>query len=162
MTSTTDAGKPLALDLAELSALLQDSSPTRIVVATDWSQAAVPFVVLQAWARALPPDAAAELVFTVPHEPGEQDLATIQVILEEIQVERDLAPITVESFRETVGQPFDLSVVPLGSEQVVLIEVADAIARMYEVAGDGVDFSDRNMGDVSALARRLSSFASGN
>lgn len=158
MTSATDGGNSLALDLAELSALLQDSSPARIVVATDWTHAAVPFVVLQAWAKALPADAAAELVFTVPHDPGDEDLAAVQVLLEEIEAEHDLAPVTVESFRETVGQPFDLSVVPLGDSDVVLVEVAAAITRMYEVAGGDVDYSDRNMGDLPALARRLSNF----
>ena len=158
MTSSTDAGKSLALDLAELSALLQESSPSRIVVATDWSQAAVPFAILQAWARALPSDAPAELVFTVPHEPSEEDLATVQVLLEEIETVHDLAPVSVESFRETVGQPFDLSVVPLGSAGVVLIEVSEAISRMYAIACGGGDDAERNSGDITALARRLSNF----
>lgn len=158
MTSSTDAGKSLALDLAELSALLQESSPSRIVVATDWSQAAVPFAILQAWARALPSDAPAELVFTVPHEPSEEDLATVQVLLEEIETVHDLAPVSVESFRETVGQPFDLSVVPLGSADVVLIEVSEAISRMYAIACGGGDDAERNAGDITALARRLSNF----
>ena len=158
MTSSTDAGKSLALDLAELSALLQESSPSRIVVATDWSQAAVPFAILQAWARALPSDAPAELVFTVPHEPSEEDLAAVQVLLEEIEAEHDLAPVSVESFRETVGQPFDLSVVPLGSADVVLIEVSEAISRMYAIACGGGDDAERNAGDITALARRLSNF----
>ena len=158
MTSSTDAGKSLALDLAELSALLQESSPSRLVVATDWSQAAVPFAILQAWARALPSDAPAELVFTVPHEPSEEDLATVQVLLEEIETVHDLAPVSVESFRETVGQPFDLSVVPLGSADVVLIEVSEAISRMYAIACGGGDDAERNAGDITALARRLSNF----
>lgn len=158
MTSSTDAGKSLALDLAELSALLQESSPSRLVVATDWSQAAVPFAILQAWARALPSDAPAELVFTVPHEPSEEDLAAVQVLLEEIEAEHDLAPVSVESFRETVGQPFDLSVVPLGSADVVLIEVSEAISRMYAIACGGGDDAERNAGDITALARRLSNF----
>ena len=158
MTSSTDAGKSLALDLAELSALLQESSPSRLVVATDWSQAAVPFAILQAWARALPSDAPAELVFTVPHEPSEEDLAAVQVLLEEIEAEHDLAPVSVESFRETVGQPFDLSVVPLGSADVVLIEVSEAISRMYAIACGGGDDAERNAGDITALALRLSNF----
>ena len=158
MTSATDGGNSLALDLAELSALLRDSSPARIVVATDWTHAAVPFVVLQAWAKALPADAAAELVFTVPHDPGDEDLAAVQVLLEEIEAEHDLAPVSVESFRETVGQPFDLSVVPLGSADVVLIEVSEAISRMYAIACGGGDDAERNAGDITALARRLSNF----
>lgn len=157
MTSSTDAGNSLALELAELTALLMEASPARLVVATDWSRASTAFAVLQAWADALSADAPAQLVLAVPHEPGDADLAAVQVLLEEIDAEHDLAPVTIESFHEVVGQPFDLSVVPLGDRDVLLIEVAAAITRMHQIAR-GIEADNRNLGNTGALARRLSNY----
>lgn len=148
-----------ALDLDALKVMLQDASPSRVVVATDWSRPTAAYAVLRAFAAALDPGAPAHLVFAVPHEPAEEDLRCVQVLLEEAEIAHELAGISVESFPEVVGQPYDLSVVALGDRDVLALEIADAVTRLFAIARGDVAPGDRNCGDLDALARRLGNYS---
>lgn len=146
------------LDFDSLKALLQEASPARVVVATDWSRAATAFVITQAFADAFTADAPAELVIAVRHEPTADDVDCVRVLVEEIETDRDVPPVKIESFQEAVGQPYDVSVVPLGDRDTLMQEVAAAITRMHRIAGGAVSPEDRNRANIPALARRLSAY----
>ena len=146
------------LDLDSLKSLLQEASPARIIVATDWSRPSTAFALTQSYANLFSAGAAVELVFSVNREPGDEDLACVQVLVEEIEAARELATVKVESYQETAGQPYDVSVVAMGDRDVLLIEVATAITRMAALASGSVPHDEQNRGDLPALARRLASY----
>lgn len=159
MTTTSDNLGSLALDLDELKSMLADASPARVVIAANWAKPAAPFALLEAFSSMVAPEDPVELVFSVPLEPTEEDARCVQVLLEEVGVETEIGAIQIESFTETARQPHDISVVPLGDDMILTLELTRTITRLHQIITGRVEPEERNLGDQSALARRLATFA---
>ncbi|MCA0437335.1 MAG: hypothetical protein LCH98_12775 [Actinobacteria bacterium] len=109
-------------------------TPFRIVVATDFSQAATTLSVLKAYAAMFPADAPVELVLAVPHEPTDEDVSCAQVLLEGLDVDTAIAPVRVESFAEAAGKSAHAAVVSNGDLQVLVMELGAAFTAMHRLA----------------------------
>ncbi|WP_168582438.1 histidine kinase [Gephyromycinifex aptenodytis] len=138
------------------------STAVRFVVATDWSSAAGPLAVLRAYQAAFGSAAPVELCFAVPNEPGEQDEACVQVLLEGLRESGGVGRVRVESFEEASAQAYDAAVVPGADPELLLSEVAGVITRMFDVSrrmgAEGQAPADAGQGDPAALATRLQNF----
>lgn len=147
----------------------QPRCPVRLVVATDWSNAAAPLAVLKAFRVIAPRDSPLQLAFAVPHTPGVEDAECVHALLEGADAAGELDGIEVLPFDEVVEQPYDAAVVPTGEPDLLLTEVAGLIVRMYDIVrrmerardegrllGEDVTV---NVGSRPRLRRRLESFS---
>ncbi|WP_341747075.1 hypothetical protein [Dermatophilus congolensis] len=73
----------------------------RIVVATDWHAATVPYLILHAFTRIVPPQAPIDLVFTLPHTPTRRDHTAARLLLQSLAPNTPHAGILIESFDTT-------------------------------------------------------------
>lgn len=139
-------------------------SGIRFVVATDWSQAAVPLAALKAFRVALAPGSAAELCLATPHGPGPADVECARVLIEGAGGAQGLGSVVLASFDEVLSEAYDSAVVPVGDASLLITEVASFVTRMFDVArrlqANGPDaMSGVNTGNQDALRRRLEAFS---
>ncbi len=106
----------------------------RFVVATDWSSPAVPFAALRGYCTMLAPGAPAELVFAVPHDPGESDLAAVRALFEGIDEVTDSADLRIESFGEAAGKPCYAAIIPNGDHGAALMELTQFFVALHQIA----------------------------
>ncbi len=136
----------------------------RVVVATDWTAATVPFLVLRAFTRILPPHAPVDLVFAVPHIPTRRDLAAAALLRDSLEPGTRHAGITIESFEDACGKHACASVVPTGDPDILLRDVVTAITVLHDLARLTGDRPASGAGPVPAdgpnprLRRRLDAF----
>lgn len=140
------------MTLSDLSPTL---APRRMVVATDWTHGAVVLATLRAYAAVWHDQAPLELVLAVPHEPGEADLACVEVLMSEVGA--SVGPVSVESFRECGDKPFELAVVPQGDADLILLELSELISCMAVIAASG-SRPDTGQGE-GRLEERLTNYA---
>lgn len=131
----------------------------RIVIATDFSEAAVPLTLMRAFVAILGGDAAAEIILAVPGEPSDEDANSAQMLLSEAGA-AIRGSVRVESFETAASQPYDVAVVPQGDLATLFAETGDAIVRMHVLAGreQGNCPGDVNAGRPEALARLLENY----
>lgn len=112
------------------------SSPPRfrLVVATDWSSAVVPLAVLRGYAHMLQPGAPTQLVFAVPHDPSEADLAAVRVLFEGLGDVNDTADLTIESFDEAANHSCYAAIVPQGDADALVMELTQFFVTMHQLA----------------------------
>lgn len=122
-----------AADQDDLRAGGMDRAPFRVVVATDWASATVPYTVLRAFADLIPVDAPVTLVFAVPHDVTEVDLAALTTIYEGLGLE-DTAPLGLESFDEVAGKSAYAVIVPPADPDALAVEVAACITTIAQLA----------------------------
>lgn len=164
-------------DIADLMKRLTDpvTKPTdheagplvRMLVATDWTSAAVPLTVLKAFRVIVPASAPLQLAFAVPHEPTAEDAQCVAVLAQGADAGGDLFGLEVLSFEQALAAPYDAAVVPTGSSDELITQVGGIIVRMHDVvrrleASAGVftvGDPTLNVGDSVALRLRLASFA---
>lgn len=135
---------------------------SRIVVATDWSSAAVSLTILRAYRDIVPPGAPITLVFAVPHEPGPRDAECVQVLLDGVGRPGDLSGLDIASFEDASGAAYDTAVVPDGDHESTLAQVGGAITRMHDLVRrlEATSNAATNPGDPLTLSHRFKSFAS--
>lgn len=134
--------KSLSNDISGMLQMLDDldtsaaeaTSPVRFVVATDWSDAAVPLATLKAFRAILQPDGPAQLTFAVPHEPTEADAACVHVLLEGAGTGSDMRGVEIVSFEQAADEPYDTAIVPEDDAGAMITQVAGLIVRMHDVA----------------------------
>lgn len=145
------------------------ATPIRFIVATDWSDAAVPLTMLKAFRTICLPDGPTQLAFAVPHEPTEEDAACVQVLAEGAGSEDDLRGLEVLSFERASGEPYDAAFVPTDEVSATIAQVGGLIVRMHDVArrlqeagpgGSSLLADVLNVGDTVALQHRLAAFSS--
>lgn len=154
--------------LAQLDALEQTpqaAAPARLIVATDWSDAAPVLTLLKAFRAIVSPDAQVQLAFAVPHDPTEGDAECVQVLVEGADSNGSLTGLEMLSFDEAASEPYDSAVVPNGDAGELLSAVGGLIVRMHDlmrreerVDRSGVPDSTVNQGDLASLRRRLDGF----
>lgn len=166
---------PSSVDLSDLIRQLEqvdDAGSThgpartqvRLIVATDWADAAVPLTLLKAFRAIVTPDLAIQLAFAVPHEPTESDAACVHALVDGVDhegVTEPLAGLEIVSFREATDQPYDSAVVPNGNAAELIVQVGGLIVRMHDlVRRQERSLADEtiNRGDAAALATRLAAF----
>lgn len=138
----------------------------RLIVATDWREAAAPLAVLKAYRVIVPAAAPMQLAFAVPHEPTLQDAECVSVLVEGAGGEGSLSGLEVLSFEQAPDEPYDAAVVSTGSSEELITEVGGLIVRMHDVvrrlesSGYVAQHDDptMNVGDRDALRRRLALF----
>lgn len=144
------------------------ATPIRFIVATDWSDAAVPLTLLKAFRTICLPDGPTQLAFAVPHEPSEVDAACIHVLAEGAEGEDDLRGLEVLSFDRASREPYDSAVVPTAESGATIAQVGGLIVRMHDVTrrledagpGGATQLADvLNVGDTVALRHRLAAFS---
>lgn len=153
--------------LAALEAPAASASPasagevTRFVVATSWEDAAVPLTVLRAFINILPDEVPAQLVFAVPHEPTQQDVECVRVLLEGLDKESFRGNLHISSFDEVGAAPYDSAVVADGDPGSLVQQVGGVITRMHDIVRrhDAASSTDANPGDQGALRERLARFS---
>lgn len=106
----------------------------RVVVATDWSSAAVPFAVLQAFSQIIPVDAPVDLVFAVPHEAAESDLAALASIYEGLSEGTRVAGLLLESFSDAVEKHAYAVVVPSQDPDITVMELTHFLVTLHQLA----------------------------
>lgn len=111
----------------------------RVVVATDWNTATVPFLLLQAFARIVPAGAPVDLVFAVPDQPGERDLAAAKLLRDSLAPGTRHAGISIESFDTACELHACASVVPMGDPDLLMRDVVTAITVMHDLAELSLD-----------------------
>ena len=163
---------PLSPDIAEMIAMIDgldeapqsDNIPVRFVVATDWTDGAVPLSLLKAFRVIFRPDQDVQLVFAVPHEPTAEDAACVEVLLEGAGATGDLRGLELMSFDRVVEEEYDSALVPDGDTASLITQVAGVITRMHDVArrleAQGSS-SDVSQGNGAALRSRLSAMTTG-
>lgn len=138
-----------------LDADLDRTLEARIVVATDFSEAALALTVLRAFAAILGRNARAVVVLAVPAEPGDEEASSAQMLLAEAG-HNYAGQVRLESFAQAGAQDFDVAVVPRGDLATVLAEVGDAIVRMHELSAPARGPVNRR--PAASLERRLAAF----
>lgn len=138
--------------------------PARLIVATDWTDAAVPLTLLKAFRAIVTPGIPVQLAFAVPHEPTETDAACVHALVEGVdanEVSEPLAGLEILSFSAAGAEPYDSAVVPTGSAPELITQVGGLIVRMHDLVRrldrDGA-VSGLNLGDSAALRSRLAAF----
>lgn len=136
------------------------AADARIIVATDFSMAAVPLTLMRAFVAILGSDADAELVFVVPGDPSDEDANSAQLLLSEVGSAMR-GSVRIESFSMASTLPYDVAVVPQGDLGLVLAEVGAAIVRMHVLARREIEGcpGDVNAGTERSLQRRLANYA---
>lgn len=172
MSENSSLSAEIASMLKKLDTL-EDSSPSaarpvRFVVATDWSDAAVPLTILKGFRAIIPPEAGVQLAFALPHEPTENDARCVQVLVEGTDAPEDLRGLEVISFDEAASQPYDAAVVTQGDHAVDIAQVGGLIVRMHDVVrrmdaqrnggGASLQTAQYNRGDTGVLRERLAEF----
>lgn len=101
----------------------------RFVVATDWSQPRHMAAVMHAYSEIGNRGAGTSLVIAVPHEPGPDDARRVRKMLQRApgQVQ---AEVFIEAFEEARAKPCAAAIVPTGSEDFLLLQVASWVARL--------------------------------
>lgn len=133
---------------------------TRFIVATSWEDAAVPLTILRAFISIFPNRVPAQLVFAVPHEPTQDDVACLRVLLEGLDEEEFAGDLAIWSFAEASANPYDSAVVADGDSGSLVQQVGGMIVRMHdilrrhEVSGSSI----ANPGDLGSLRQRLAHF----
>lgn len=168
---------PLSADIAAMIKSIEglddalacsSDAVVRFVVATDWADAAVPLALVKAFRAIIHPDLPVQLAFVVDHEPEMADAACVEVLAEGAGSVADLRGLEVLSFEQAVAAPYDSAVVPDGTADGMLTQVAGLIVRMHDIArrfdasgeADASLLSDvANLGDTDALRARLDAFA---
>lgn len=107
--------------------------PVRLMVATDWSDAAVPLAVLRAFRSIVPRDYPVQLAFALPHEPSASDADCVHVLLEGADSAGDICGIELLSFDEAAESPYDAAVVPTGDSRLLVTEVSGLVVRMHDL-----------------------------
>lgn len=138
----------------------------RLIVATDWSKAAMPLTALRAFRALVPPSAPLQLVFAVPHEPSEADAACVHVLLDELEGEDQLDGLEVESFDTVLEKAYDAALVPTLDSEADLFQLGGFILRMRDLvrlheshrAGGRAAGVASNQGSLDALRDRLAVF----
>lgn len=162
---TRDLLTGVSHDIDEAKAASVYGAASRLLIATDWSDAAPALTLLKAFRAIVPPTAPVQLVFVVPQEPTEADAANIAVLAEGAGNGDDLRGLDVASFAEVVQEPFDSAVVPTGDPAQLLTEVGGLIVRMHdlvrrldrrEITGEPAE--SINLGNRAVLASRLEAF----
>lgn len=165
-----------SVDLSDLIRQLEGvDSPTvvavapttaRLVVATDWTDAAVPLTLLRAFRAIVTSDSAIQLAFAVPHEPTESDASCVHALIDGVDgvgAARLLNGLEILSFAEAVEQPYDTAVVPNGDTGELITQVGGLIVRMHDLMRrleNGVEMaSNVNRGNAEALRGRIAAFA---
>lgn len=166
---------PSSVDLSDLIRQLEEvddsastrgpaPAPLRLIVATDWADAAVPLTLLKAFRAIITPDLAVQLAFAVPHEPTESDAACVHALVDGVDndgVTDPLSGLEIVSFREATEQPYDSAVVPNGDLAELIVQVGGLIVRMHDLVRrqerGGVD-DTLNRGSATALTVRLAAF----
>lgn len=142
-------------------------APVRLLVATDWADAAAPLTVLKAFRVIVPASMPVQLAFAVPHEPTEADAERVGIIAAGAGGSEDLRGLEILSFEEAASGPYDAAVVPTGNAAELITQVGGMITRMYDltrrledphraVAID--DDPTLNAGDQATLRHRLDAF----
>ncbi len=106
----------------------------RVLVATDWSSATVPLALLRAFAEIIPADAPVDLVFAVPHEPTQADVTCVEALLEGLDAQARPGRLLVESFAEAADKSCYGAIVPSGSADFMITEVAAAVVALHQLA----------------------------
>lgn len=160
----------LSTDISDLIKMLDaegplgDEAPVRLLVATDWSDAAVPLALLKAFRAIVHPDSPLQLTFAVPHEPAASDAECVHVLTEGAGQPGELRGLEVVSFDQALGEPYDCAVVPTGDASLLITEVAGMVVRMHDLERrqqSEEHTAPGNPGDAGALRRRLNAFAAG-
>ncbi len=138
-----------------LDAELDKSLDARIVVATDFSEAALALTILRAFAAILGRNARAVVVLAVPTEPGDEEANSAQMLLAEAG-HNYAGQVRLESFEQAARLDYDAAVVPRGDLATVLAEVGDAIVRMHQLAAPAR--GEVNQRPAVTLQRRLAAF----
>lgn len=138
-----------------LDADLDKTLDARIVVATDFTEAALALTVLRAFAAILGRNARAVVVLAVPNEPGDEEASSAQMLLAEAG-HHYVGQVRLESFAQAGASDYDVAVVPRGDLATVLAEVGDAIVRMHELSTTAR--GDVNLRPAVTLQRRLAAF----
>lgn len=112
---------------------LPERRPFRVIVATDWSSATVPYAVLRAYAQLIPVEAPVTLVFAVPHEVTETDLTALTAIYEGLGLS-DTAPLGLESFDEAATTSAHAVIVPPTDPDALAVEIAECITTLATLA----------------------------
>lgn len=143
--------------------------PVRLVVATDWSDAAAPLAVLKAFRAIVPLDYPMQLVFAVPHEPGVVDADCVHALLEGAASIGEMRGLELQSFDEVADKVYDAAVVPTDDPRLLVTEVAGLIVRMHDLVRRMERARDErrspsedvtmNAGSRSRLRERLSQFS---
>lgn len=143
--------------------------PVRLVVATDWSDAAAPLAVLRAFRSIVPRGYPVQVVFAVPHTPCDGDVECVRVLLEGADSVGEMDGLELLSFDEVVEEAYDAAVVPTGDSRLLVTEVAGLIVRMHDVirrierareeARSVVEDVTMNAGSRPRLRDRLSQFS---
>lgn len=137
----------------------------RVVVATDWNTATVPFLLLQAFARIVPPEAPVDLVFAVPHQPTERDLAAAKLLRDSLAPGTRHAGIIIESFDIACERHACASVVPMGDADLLMRDVVTAVTVMHDLAELSGDLERLDAqpapadGENKRLRRRFDAYA---
>ncbi|MBO3152404.1 hypothetical protein GZ204_08050, partial [Dermatophilus congolensis] len=105
----------------------------RIVVATDWHAATVPYLILHAFTRIVPPQAPIDLVFTLPHTPTRRDHTAARLLLQSLAPNTPHAGILIESFDTTATKHAIASIIPTGDPELLLRDLALAITACHEL-----------------------------
>ncbi len=111
----------------------------RIVVATDWNSATVPFLLLQAFVRIVPPGSPIDLVFAVPSMPGDRDLTAAKLLRDSLAPGTRHAGITIESFEMAAERHACAAVVPMGDPDLLMRDVVTAVTVMHDLAELSLD-----------------------
>lgn len=138
--------------------------PVRLIVAADWTDAAVPLTLLRAFRAIVTPGLPLQLAFAVPHAPTEDDAACVQTLAEGVfagAVSSPLEGLEVLSFDEAADQPYDSAVVPAGDVGELIVQVGGLIMRMHDLVRrhEAESWSEcMNQGSGPALRARLDAF----
>ncbi|MCB1301267.1 MAG: hypothetical protein M9891_00430 [Austwickia sp.] len=113
--------------------------PFRILVATNFdsgsfSATTVPIAVLRAFATMFETGSPVNLVFAVDHEADDADLLGAQALLGEVQTDRSLAGVSIESFDEAPAQPTYVSLIPHGDPAALITDLAKTLTAMHLLA----------------------------
>lgn len=136
----------------------------RVVVATDWAAATVPFLMLQAYARIIPADAPVDLVFAVPTAPTPRDLAAARLLRQSLAPGARHAGVTIESFDDVVMRHACASVIPMGDAALLMRDVVTAVTVLHELAATCADLDALEAhpapadGPNNRLRRRLDAY----
>ncbi|WP_116115112.1 hypothetical protein [Austwickia chelonae] len=141
--------------------------PLRLVVATDWSSATLPFAVLRGYREMIPTDAPVELVFAVANDPTDVDSSAVTAIIGAMGGQTEMAGLRVESFAEVSSKACFGAIVPDGDPEALLVELGHFMTVLHHLSvivrdpellsQQQVPFDGPNLG----LAARLTRFVPG-
>lgn len=141
----------------------------RLIVVPDWDRPASAAAVIARFARLFGSQDPIELILAVRDEPGVGDLERARNLLTTLNVDPTAcAPLSLESFCEAMGLPYDVAVVPSAQHDQLIFDVANAVAWLYDTRSS-IDAVGRPalaavhgrtvlMGDGQALRYRLAMF----